>query len=82
MARILEYDQRYNTEYYEYWAMQSKRYCTEGEINGRWLTLEECWECPGHRTLVDLKIVRKYEHDGVIYKVEETKPGKYKITKI
>jgi hypothetical protein len=78
MTRVIEYDNRYNTEYWDYWACRGKSWCKPGDIDSGMLVLSED-NGPHHWLLVDLRIVRKYEHDGVIYEVQKTKAGKYKI---
>jgi anti-sigma regulatory factor (Ser/Thr protein kinase) len=75
MVRILEYDDHYNVYHYDYLAMQVAEVCEEGEINDGWLALSEVEH--GYRKLVNLEVVLKYEHDGVIYEVEEDDDGNY-----
>jgi hypothetical protein len=82
MTRVIRYDNHYNTEHWEYWASKMDLFCKPGEIHdGRWLVLSERSGDYGY-LLVDLEIVLLYEHDDVIYKVEETKSGKYKVIKV
>jgi hypothetical protein len=81
MTRVLEYDNQYNTEHWKFWACKGKPYCNPGDIEGGMLVLSED-DGSGSRVLVDLQIVRKYEHNGEIYRVERTKSGKYKSIKI
>ena len=79
MTRVLEYDNHYNTEHWEYWATKMKMFCKPGEITDGCLVLSE--EDGYGWILVDLQIVKSYEYDGVIYDVRKMKNGKFKITK-
>ena len=81
MIKVLEYDDRYNINNFAYWSMKRDMCCTEGEIDGCWLVLSKNNECPVYRDLVDLKIVRKYEHNGIVYEVDENNDGIYDIIK-
>ena len=80
MTYVLEYDEHYNKDYFDYWAMQWDEFCTEGEVDGRWLVLSQ-QPIEGYRTLVDLQIVKSYVHNDYVYIVEPIDRYKYKTTK-
>jgi hypothetical protein len=41
MTRVLEYNNHYNTEHWEYWATKMKMFCKPGEITDGCLVLSE-----------------------------------------
>lgn len=81
MTRVLVYDQHYNTEHWEYHTSLMKMFCKPGDIkDGCWLVLSE-EEGEHSYCLVDLEIVKSYEHDGDVYDVYKIKNGTFQRIK-
>ena len=82
MARVVEYDKHYNINHWEYWWQKYKSDCAPGQIiDGCLLVLSEESSEYSWR-LVDLQIVKTYEHNNVLYSVKEIGCNKYKISKM